>query len=160
MLLFQVWYRDDFPGQVVVTSSIAGKVGAPFSSSYTASKHALHGYMESLRIESFARGIRVTIACPGPVVSEIIERAYTEKLEQKWSGSHQNDKKRMATSRCAYLMAIAMANKLDEVWIAPQPFLLYYYAQQYLPSVTRSLFPRIMTKERIMRLRDGEDQLK
>lgn len=157
----QVWYKENFAGQIVVTSSIAGKVGAPFSSSYTASKHALHGYMESLRIESYARGLRITIACPGPVVSEIIDRAYTDKLDKKWNGSHENhNKKRMPTSRCAYLMAIAMANKLDEVWISRQPFLLYYYAQQYLPSVTRSLFPRIMTKERIMRLRDGEDQLK
>lgn len=156
----QLWYRNKFAGQIVVTSSISGKVGAPYSSTYTASKHALHGYFESLRNESFCQGIRITMVCPGPVVSEIIERAYTTTLHKKWSGGHTNDSKRMATSRCAFLMSIAMANALDEVWIAKQPFLLYYYAMQYMPSVTRSLFPRIMTKERIMRLRDGEDQLK
>ena len=142
-----------------MTSSISGKVGAPFSSTYTASKHALHGYFESLRNESFSSGVRITMVCPGPVVSEIIERAYTGSLDSKWRGSHRDESKRMATSRCAFLVAVAMANRLDEVWIAKQPFLLYFYAQQYLPSVTRNLFPRIMTKERIMRLRDGEDQL-
>lgn len=154
----KVWYEKKFAGQIAVTSSIAGKVGAPYSATYTATKHALHGYFESLRNESFCHGIRITMICPGPVVSEIIERAYSSSLDRNWQGSHKNDKRRMPTSRCAYLMAVAIANQLDEVWISPQPFLLYYYVSQYLPSVTRALFPRIMTKERIMRLRDGEDQ--
>lgn len=155
-----MWYRENFAGHIVVTSSITGKVGASYSSTYTATKHALHGYFEALRNESFCRGIRITMICPGPVVSEIIERAYTTSLDNKWSGGHKNDSKRMATGRCAFLMSIAIANALDEVWIAKQPFLLYYYAMQYMPSFTRSIFPRIMTKERVMRLRDGEDQLK
>jgi dehydrogenase/reductase SDR family protein 7 len=144
-------------GQIAVMSSLAGKVGAPYSSTYTGSKHALHGYFESVRNESFSEGIRITIICPGPVVSEVTEHAYTASLDKRWNRKHADDKSRMPTSRCAFLSIASIVNQLDEVWISQQPALTWFYAAQYLPSVTRFVFPRIMTKERIMRMRDGED---
>ena len=56
------------------------------------------------------------MVCPGPVFSRILENALSNKLNQKHNlGTHSRDNKRMATSRCAHLMAIAMVNKLDEV---------------------------------------------
>ena len=39
----------------------------------------------------------------------------------------------METDQFAEYMAIAMANKLDECWIAPQPIILIAYASQYMP---------------------------
>ena len=39
-------------GQIGVTSSIVGKFGFPYRSSYSASKHALHGFFESIRAEN------------------------------------------------------------------------------------------------------------
>lgn len=38
-------------GSIAVMSSTAGKAGVPFSGTYTGSKHAIHGYFESLRTE-------------------------------------------------------------------------------------------------------------
>ena len=38
-------------GNIAVMSSTAGKAGVPFSGTYTGSKHAIHGYFESLRTE-------------------------------------------------------------------------------------------------------------
>ncbi|XP_065310791.1 uncharacterized protein [Dermacentor albipictus] len=65
-------------GHVVVNSSTTGKLGAPFSATYTGSKHALQGYYESLRLEGvILGGLDVTIVCPGPVFSRVRERAYT-----------------------------------------------------------------------------------
>ena len=43
----------------------------------------------------------------------------------------------MSTERCAKLMAVSMANKLDEVWISTQPVLLMVYVKQYLPDLFR-----------------------
>ena len=43
----------------------------------------------------------------------------------------------MPTERCAKLMAVSMANKLDEVWISTQPALLMVYFKQYLPDLFR-----------------------
>jgi len=43
----------------------------------------------------------------------------------------------MTTERCAKLMAVGMANKLDEVWISENPALLMVYLNQYLPNFSR-----------------------
>jgi dehydrogenase/reductase SDR family protein 7B len=56
-------------GRVVVVSSVQGKFGLPFRSSYAASKHALHGWFDSLRAEVADSGITVTIVCPGYVAT-------------------------------------------------------------------------------------------
>ena len=52
-------------GQLVIMSSIAGKFGFFLRSSYSASKHALHGYYESLRLEEEKNNIKVSLVCPG-----------------------------------------------------------------------------------------------
>lgn len=43
----------------------------------------------------------------------------------------------MSTERCAKLMVVSMANKLDEVWISKEPALLMVYLNQYLPNLYR-----------------------
>src|ERR1051326_2607634 len=58
-------------GQMVVMSSIAGKVGVPLRSGYSASKFALHGFFEALRAEEEKNGIYVTMVCPGYIRTDI-----------------------------------------------------------------------------------------
>ncbi|MGM0620629.1 MAG: SDR family NAD(P)-dependent oxidoreductase [Bacteroidota bacterium] len=58
-------------GQIAVTSSIVGKFGFPYRSAYSASKHALHGFFESLRAENVANNIRVSIIIPGRIKTNI-----------------------------------------------------------------------------------------
>ncbi|RWS27765.1 dehydrogenase/reductase SDR family member 7-like protein [Leptotrombidium deliense] len=156
-LVMKHWYKTNFKGQLVVTSSITGKLGAPYSTSYTASKHALHGYFEAIRLESYCRGLSVTIICPGPVFSAILQNAVRGKVGERVGGAaFSNDSKRMTAERCAYLMSVAIANKVDETWITEQPFLTIFYTTQYLPSLTRSFLCRYLTKERASELRDGK----
>lgn len=62
-------------GTFVVISSVLGVFGAPRRSGYAASKHALHGFFDSLRAEVAAQGIRVLLVCPGRVRSEFSEAA-------------------------------------------------------------------------------------
>lgn len=58
-------------GQLVVISSVQGKVSKARRSAYSASKHALHGYFDALRAEVAAAGITVTIICPGYVQTNL-----------------------------------------------------------------------------------------
>jgi dehydrogenase/reductase SDR family member 7B len=58
-------------GTIAVTSSIAGKFGFPLRSSYSASKHALYGYFETVQAEYYDRNIRVVMICPGRVNTNI-----------------------------------------------------------------------------------------
>jgi len=62
-------------GLLVGIASISGLLGAPMLSGYAASKHAVIGFYESLRIELTGTGVDVTIAAPDFVQSEILSRA-------------------------------------------------------------------------------------
>jgi dehydrogenase/reductase SDR family member 7B len=65
------WMIENGGGQIAVTSSIAGKFGFPFRSAYSASKHALHGYFESLRAENVQNNIRVSFIIPGRIKTNV-----------------------------------------------------------------------------------------
>lgn len=54
-----------------VVTSIAGVVGVPGRSAYSASKHALHGFFDSLRAESFACDLQVSVIMPGFIHTHI-----------------------------------------------------------------------------------------
>lgn len=58
-------------GQIAVTSSIVGKFGFPYRSSYAATKHALHGFFESLRAENVSKNILVSMIIPGRIKTNI-----------------------------------------------------------------------------------------
>ncbi|HEX6087109.1 MAG TPA: SDR family oxidoreductase [Thermoanaerobaculia bacterium] len=64
-------------GHLVPISSVIGYVGVPLRSAYAASKHALHGFFNTLRAETHQHGIRVTIVCPGYVRTKVSENALT-----------------------------------------------------------------------------------
>ena len=63
-------------GRVVAISSLTGLAGVPRRSAYAASKHAVAGFFDSLRIELEDSGVSVTVIYPGFVFSEINARAY------------------------------------------------------------------------------------
>ncbi|MCU1287141.1 MAG: short-chain dehydrogenase/reductase [Acidobacteriales bacterium] len=61
-------------GHIIMISSISGLVSNPVTSSYSASKHALEGWSESLRVEARALGIKVVLVEPGAFDTDIWER--------------------------------------------------------------------------------------
>lgn len=62
-------------GRIVAISSLAGIAGVPTRTGYAASKHAMFGFFDSLRIELADRGVSVTVIAPDFVRSEIHRRA-------------------------------------------------------------------------------------
>lgn len=71
-------------GHIVVISSVTGKIGVKLRSAYAASKHALHGFFDSLRYETWDEHIKVTIICPGYIRTNVSMNALTA------DGSMQN----------------------------------------------------------------------
>jgi len=61
-------------GHIIMVSSIGGRVGQPVLSSYCASKFALEGWSESLRVETHSLGIRVVLVEPGAFKTDIWDR--------------------------------------------------------------------------------------
>jgi short-subunit dehydrogenase len=64
-------------GSVVGISSVAGFVGLPGRTGYSASKYALHGFLETLRIENLKTGLHVLILCASFTKSDIRIKALT-----------------------------------------------------------------------------------
>ncbi len=62
-------------GRIVGISSLAGRVGVPTRTGYSASKHAMTGFFDSLRIELAGSGVTVTMIYPGFVATGIRENA-------------------------------------------------------------------------------------
>jgi len=62
-------------GRIVAVSSLAGRAGVPTRSGYAASKHAMAGFFDSLRVELMGSGVAVTMIYPGFVSTGIRENA-------------------------------------------------------------------------------------
>jgi short-subunit dehydrogenase len=69
-------------GNVAVISSVMGKFGYPGTSMYSASKHALAGYFESLRFEEMQNNIRIHLIYPGYIRTQVSFNAINEKGEK------------------------------------------------------------------------------
>ena len=63
-------------GRIVGVSSLTGRTGVPTRSGYAASKHAMAGFFDSIRIELADDGVSVTMIYPGFVATGIRRRAY------------------------------------------------------------------------------------
>ena len=121
-------------GQFVVTTSIVGKIGTPLRSSYAASKHALHGFFDSLRAENHKNNVAVTLVCPGFVNTNVSINALTGDgtAQNKMDVATQNG---IAPNRFAKLMAKAMYAKKEEVFIAGFKEKLGVYAKRFFPKL-------------------------
>ncbi len=58
-------------GTIATVTSLVGHIGTPKRTSYAASKHALHGFFDSLRSEIWRDGIKVCMVCPGFIHTDV-----------------------------------------------------------------------------------------
>ncbi|MFH0864773.1 MAG: SDR family oxidoreductase [Bacteroidota bacterium] len=83
-------------GSVVGVSSIAGFKGLPGRTGYSASKFAMHGFLEALRIENLKKDLHVMIACPGYTESNIRNTALTK--DGSMQGESPLEERKLMTS--------------------------------------------------------------
>jgi short-subunit dehydrogenase len=106
-------YLKQSRGRIVVTCSLAGKAGVPTRSGYAASKHALTGFFNTLRIELAPSGVSVTVVYPDFVTSETRQRAFGADGRPLGRSPVQEDKI-MSAETCARLMLQAAAGRRRE----------------------------------------------
>lgn len=97
-------------GQLVAVASVAGLTGVPTRSGYAASKHALMGFFDSLRIELMDEGVAVTQICPDFVVSQIHIRAL-DGQGQPLGKTPMQESRIISAEACAEMMLPAIANR-------------------------------------------------
>jgi len=127
-------------GQIVVISSLVGKFGSPYRSGYAASKHALHGFYDSLRAELTGSGISVTMICPGFIRTDVSVNALTGD----GTPLQQMDKaqaKGMSPDKCAKKIIKAATKKQREVYIGGKE-VLGVYLKRFFPNLFARMLPR------------------
>ncbi len=129
-------------GHFVVVTSVVGKIGTPLRSSYAASKHALHGFFDSLRAEIHQDNIAVTLICPGFVNTDVSKNALTA------DGSPQNTMDKgtengLSPEYFAKRMIKAMARKKQEAIIGGKLEVLAVYIKRFFPRVLAKLIRKL-----------------
>ncbi len=130
-------YLKQSRGRIIGISSLSGKTGVPTRSGYAASKHAMTGFFDSLRIEVASYGVSVTMIYPGFVASEDRARAFGpdgKPLER--SPVHESEV--MTVEMCARLIIGAIANRKRELVMTLRGKL-----GQWLKLITPGLVDRI-----------------
>jgi dehydrogenase/reductase SDR family protein 7B len=128
-------------GTIAVISSIVGKFGFPMRSAYSASKHALHGFFETVRAELKKENIKVTIICPGRVRTNISVNAIT-KEGKAYGIMDRGQLKGISPEKCARKIIRAIARKRKEIY-AGSAELLMVFIKRYFPRIFYLLSSKI-----------------
>ena len=103
---------------IVAISSVAGRIGAPLRTAYSAAKHGLIGYMDALRTEvSLLHNIQVTNVLPGSVATNVSRNALTADGSTRGKSDEKIDSGDDPMD-CAKVILDAISNNLPEVVFA------------------------------------------
>lgn len=129
-------------GVFVVTTSIVGKIGTPLRSSYAASKHALHGFFDSLRAEVYSNNVKVTLACPGFVQTNVSVNALTGDgtPQNKMDNATQNGLTSEAFSK---KLIKAVKKEKQEVYIGGFKEELAVYVKRFFPKLLARMIRKL-----------------
>jgi dehydrogenase/reductase SDR family protein 7B len=126
-------------GHFTVITSLTGVFASPYRSGYAASKHALHGFFDSLRAELEDQGILVTIAAPGFVKTKVSINALTGDGNSLGS-MDDAQAKGISAEACAQKTIRAIARNKREVYIGRESYAAY--VKRYLPGVFAHLIKK------------------
>lgn len=103
-------------GKILCISSVTGKFGVANRSAYSASKHALHGYFDSLRSEVSDKNITITIACPGYIKTNVSINALTGTGEP-YGIMDTTQENGLSAAECAKEIVKAVQQQKEEVYM-------------------------------------------
>ncbi|MBB6612450.1 SDR family oxidoreductase [Pontibacter sp. Tf4] len=133
-------------GSVIGISSIAGYRGLPARTGYSASKFAMHGFLETLRTEMLHKGVHVLVACPGFTASNIRNTALAANGQQQ--GESPRDEGNMMTAEevADQILKATIKRKRDLVMTFQGK--LTVFLNKWLPGLTDKLVYNVMAKEK------------
>jgi len=107
-------------GRIVAISSLGGKAALPYNTPYVASKYAMHGFYDVLRMELHQHGVSCTVVCPSWVATEFHEAQMNKDgVPRGPHGRMYYTKRTMSADRCAALTLRAAYNRCRELLMGP-----------------------------------------
>ncbi len=137
------WLKAQGGGRFVVITSLVGELPTPLRSAYSASKHALHGFFESLRAEEYDNGIRVTLVMPGFIRTQVSVNALTADGSAQGSMDAAQEAG-LSAEECAERLLKAVQQGSDQVIIAGRE-----KAGVYLKRWSPALYRRLIRKMKV-----------
>jgi short-subunit dehydrogenase len=113
-------YLKKTRGRIVAVSSVGGKSAIPYNTPYCASKYAMHGFYDSLRMELYQHGVSCTVVCPWWVATEFHESQLNKDgVPRGERGRAYYTKKTMTSDQCAQIVLNAAFKHRREVLMGP-----------------------------------------
>jgi short-subunit dehydrogenase len=138
-------YLQASKGSLVGISSVAGLHGLPGRTGYSASKYAMTGLLETIRIENIKKGLHVMVACPGFTASNVRFSALTADGTQQGE-TPRDEAKMMTPEQVAHIVAKGIRRRkrlcLME-WEGRGTHLI----KKFFPGLVDRLFYAVMAKE-------------
>lgn len=120
-------------GHILVTSSISGKLGSPKRAGYCGSKHALHGFFDSLRSEVYENNIQVLLVCPGYIKTAVSVNAFGADGE-KYGKMDDNQNQGISAEVCAERIIKGIERNKNEIYIGGKE-VMGVYLKRFFPSL-------------------------
>lgn len=133
-------------GSIVGISSIAGHKGLPARTAYSASKFAMTGFLEALRIENLKRNLHVLIASPGFTASNIRQNALNSSGKNQ-KESPRDEKKMMSAEEVAECIVFAVIKRRNTLVLTFQGRLLVFL-NKFFPNLVDRLVFNNLSKEK------------
>lgn len=143
--------RQQGHGRIIYNSSVLGLVAMPYRGAYNASKFALEGLVDTLRLELYGTNIKLSLIEPGPILSNFRKNSFNlyKKNIDIASSFHKETykamEKRLQTEGAAVpftLPASAVVEKVIHALEANQPKVRYYVTfPTYLFAILKRLLP-------------------
>lgn len=133
-------------GSLVGVISIAGYVGLPGRTGYAASKFAIRGFLDTVRIENLKKGLHVLVAAPGFTASEVRQSALTTDGSQQGE-TPRDESKMMSSEECARHIAQAIQKRKRSLILTFTEGKLTVFLGKFFPSLLDKLTYNHMAKE-------------
>lgn len=133
-------------GSIVGVSSIAGYKGLPGRTGYSASKFAMNGFLDALRVENLKTGVHIMTACPGFTASNIRNTALNKEARQQGESSLEEDKM-MTAEEVAKIIVRGIENRSRTLVLTGQGKLTVLLSKLF-PAWLDKLVYNVFAKEK------------
>lgn len=138
-------YLQKSHGSLVGISSVAGIHGLPGRTGYSASKFAMTGFLETIRIENLKKGLHVMVACPGFTASNVRFSALTADGSQQ-GATPRKEEKMMTAEEVARIVARGIARR-KRLCLMEIEGRATNFVKKFAPGLVDRLFYYVMSKE-------------
>ncbi len=138
-------YLQQSHGTVVGVSSVAGLHGLPGRTGYSASKYAMTGFLETVRIENLKKGLHVMIACPGFTASNVRFAALT--ADGTSQGKTPREEGKMMSAAEVAQRIIRGIRRRKRLVLMEYEGRCTHFIKKFAPALLDRLFYMVMARE-------------